>query len=52
MLGEEVATIVDEEKVAGTYSVQWNAGSMASGVYFCKMESEGYTESRKLLLLK
>ncbi len=51
-LGQEVATLVNEEKTAGTYSAQWNAGSVASGVYFYRLRSGEYTETRKLLLLR
>ncbi len=35
--GREVATLVNEQKAAGTYSVQWNASGFASGVYFARM---------------
>jgi photosystem II stability/assembly factor-like uncharacterized protein len=51
-LGQEVATLMNEEKNAGTYSAQWNAGSVASGVYFYRLKAGEYTQIRKLLLLK
>jgi hypothetical protein len=51
-LGQEVATLVNEEKTAGTYSAQWNASSVASGVYFYRLKAGEYNETRKLLLMK
>ena len=51
-LGQEVATLVNEEKVAGAYSVRWNAGNLASGVYFYRLKAAEYIDTRKLLLLK
>ena len=51
-LGQEVATLVNEDKAAGTYSLQWNAGELASGVYFYRLKAGEYTDTRKLLLLK
>jgi hypothetical protein len=51
-LGQEVATLVNEEKTAGTYSAQWNAGSVASGVYFYRMQAGEFTATQKMLLMK
>jgi hypothetical protein len=51
-LGQEVATLVNEEKNVGTYSAQWNAGNVASGMYFYRLKAGEYTQIRKLLLLK
>jgi hypothetical protein len=51
-LGQEVATLVNEEKVAGTYSMQWNASRVASGVYFYQLKAGEFSQTRKLLLLK
>jgi hypothetical protein len=52
MLGREVATLVNEYKLAGNYSVQFNAGTFTSGVYFYRMESGSYTQTKKLIILK
>jgi hypothetical protein len=52
MLGEKVATLVNEEKFAGTYSIQWNAGGVASGVYYYRLQAGDFVASKKLLLLK
>ena len=52
MLGNEVATLVCEEKSAGNYSIDFNAGRLSSGIYFYSLRSGNFTETRKLLLLK
>jgi hypothetical protein len=44
--------ILDEEKPAGEYETQWNASSHPSGVYFLRMQSGQFSETRKLLLMK
>jgi hypothetical protein len=52
LLGREIATLVDEEKPAGTYEVTWNAANLPSGIYFYKLKAGGYTATKKLMLLK
>ena len=52
ILGREVATIVSEEMAAGSYTRQWNAANMSSGVYFYRLQAGTYSEAKKLLLLK
>ena len=52
ILGREVATLVNEVKGPGVYSVQWNASGVASGVYFYRIEAGSFVETRKLLLLR
>ena len=52
LLGREVATLVNENKPAGNYHMQFNASKLVSGVYFYRMESGSYTQTKKLLLLK
>jgi len=59
VLGNEIATLVDEEKPAGNYKVEWNAAGFPSGVYFYQLktvpngrQAEGYVETKKMLLLK
>ncbi|MGB2869817.1 MAG: T9SS type A sorting domain-containing protein [Bacteroidota bacterium] len=52
ILGREVAVLVNEEKSAGRYSVAWNASKIASGVYFYRLESGGFVETKKLVFLK
>ncbi|MCX6138784.1 MAG: serine hydrolase [Ignavibacteriales bacterium] len=52
LLGREVAVMVNERKDAGTYSVQWNAAAMPSGIYFYRLQAESFTETKRLMLLK
>jgi hypothetical protein len=52
LLGKEVATIVSEEMLAGSYSKQWNAKGVSSGVYFYRLQEGSLIETKKLVLLK
>ena len=52
MLGREVATIVSEEMSAGSYSKQWNAANISSGIYFYRLQAGSFTETKKLVLLR
>jgi hypothetical protein len=52
MLGGKVATIVNEYKPAGHYSVQFNGSRLSSGIYLYKLESGNFTAEKKLILLK
>jgi len=50
--GQEVAVLENGFKPAGTYSVAFSGNSLASGIYFCKLESGGKTITRKLVLIR
>jgi hypothetical protein len=50
LLGRDIATLVNEELHPGAYTVQWDAGEMASGVYLYRLEAGSSVASRKLLL--
>ncbi len=52
VLGKEVAVLINEVRNAGSYSVDWNASVYTSGVYFYKLESNGFSETRRMLLVK
>ncbi len=52
ILGREVATLVYEEMPAGSYSRQWNATNMSSGIYFYRLQAGSFTETKKLILLR
>ncbi|MBI5472722.1 MAG: T9SS type A sorting domain-containing protein, partial [Ignavibacteriae bacterium] len=52
LLGREVATLVNEVKAPGTYSVQWDGKGYASGVYLYKLQTDNLVATRKLLLLR
>jgi hypothetical protein len=50
--GRRVATLIDEVREAGRHTTTWNADSMSSGIYFCRLEAAGFAEARKMLLLR
>ncbi len=52
VLGREVKTLVNEVKAAGTYTVDFNGSTLSSGVYFYKLESNGFTDIKKMMLIK
>ncbi len=52
LLGEEVATLSNEEKLPGRYEVVFDANNLSSGVYLYSIRAGNYTESRKMILLK
>lgn len=52
LLGREVKTLVNENRSAGTYEVEFNAFHLASGVYFYRMEAGDFVDVKKLVLLK
>ena len=52
MLGKKIATLVNEELSSGSYEVIWNASNNLSGIYFYKLEVDGFIDVKKMLLLK
>jgi hypothetical protein len=57
LVGREVASLVDEEQIAGQYFIRWNATDnsgrfLSTGVYFYKLESGGKSIAKKMLLMK
>ena len=52
LLGRELATIFSGILPAGSYTKQWNAEGLPSGVYFCRLQAGSYSETKKLILLK
>ncbi|MFA7360315.1 MAG: T9SS type A sorting domain-containing protein [Candidatus Kapaibacterium sp.] len=52
MLGREVRTLVNEVKSAGNYTVDLNGSQLTSGVYFYKIQANGYTDIKKMTLIK
>ncbi|MBU0476223.1 MAG: T9SS type A sorting domain-containing protein [Bacteroidetes bacterium] len=51
-LGREIATLVNKEQKAGNYEVQFDGGELTSGIYYYKLQSGNFVESRKMMLLK
>ena len=52
MSGKEVATLVNEYKTAGYYSVTFNAANLSSGVYFYSITANNFTAIKKMMLIK
>jgi hypothetical protein len=52
VLGNEIETLVNEEKPAGNYEVTWYAKNLPSGVYFYQLRAGEFIQTRKMLLLK
>ena len=52
LLGKEVIKLADDKLNPGTYNIEWNASSFASGVYFYKLTAGDYIQTKKLVLIK
>lgn len=52
VLGREVATLVNDFKTPGEYSLAWDAASVPSGIYFCMMKSGTFSGVKKLMLVR
>ncbi|MGQ9805769.1 MAG: T9SS type A sorting domain-containing protein [Chlorobiales bacterium] len=52
VLGREVATLVNEVKAAGAYTVPFNASNLASGVYFYRLQAGSFVQTKKMMLVK
>ena len=50
--GKEVTTLVNEKLSAGSYEVEWDGTGYPSGVYFYKLETEDFIDTKKMVLLK
>ena len=52
VLGKEITTLVSEKLSSGSYEVDWNATGYTSGVYFYRLETKDFSETKKMLLVK
>ncbi|NNL22439.1 MAG: T9SS type A sorting domain-containing protein, partial [Ignavibacteriaceae bacterium] len=52
VLGNEVATLVNEEKSAGIYEVEFNGSELTSGIYFYQLKAGNFVETKKMIVLK
>ena len=52
ILGDEVAVLINGEKVPGSYDVKFDGSKLASGVYFCRLKVGEYSQTKKIVLLK
>ncbi|RQW02426.1 MAG: T9SS C-terminal target domain-containing protein [Calditrichaeota bacterium] len=50
--GQEVSTLVNDIKEAGTYSIEFNAANLPTGVYFYRIDAGSFTQIRKMMLVK
>jgi photosystem II stability/assembly factor-like uncharacterized protein len=51
ILGEEVATLVSDRLSAGSYTYEWDASNLASGIYLYRLQAGSYIETRKMVLM-
>ncbi len=52
LLGREIATIINEEKMPGNYEVNFNANNLSSGVYFYRIRAGSFIDTKRLILLR
>ena len=52
MLGTELASLVNESQEAGSYSVEFNAANLPSGMYVYRISTNNFVDTKKLILLK
>ncbi len=52
ILGNEVATLVNEQKPAGNYEVEFDASHISSGIYFYSLHAGVFFQTKKMILLK
>jgi hypothetical protein len=52
LLGREVAVLINEEKSAGEYEVEFNGSELSSGIYFYQLKAGSFVETKKMILLK
>jgi len=52
VLGNEIATLINEEKPVGIHKVEWNAKGLPSGIYFYKIQAGNFSETKKMLVIK
>lgn len=51
-LGREIKQLVSQQLIAGSYSADWKAANYPSGIYFYKIETEDFAETKRMVLLK
>ena len=52
ILGNEIATLINEEQKPGDYEVNFNAGNLNSGIYMYKLQAGDYINVKKMILIK
>ena len=51
-LGQKVTTLLSEEREAGHYTAEWNAGNYSSGIYLVEMRTEKFRSVKKIMCMK
>jgi len=52
VLGNEIEILVNEEKLIGSYEVEFNAAVLPSGIYFYRLQAGSFVETKKMVLMK
>lgn len=52
LLGRQVQELMNQKLVPGAYEVQWNAENFSNGVYFYSLQTDGYSQTKKMVLIK
>jgi hypothetical protein len=52
VIGNEIATLINEYKEAGSYEIRFDGSGLTSGIYFYRLQAGSYNETKKMLLLK
>jgi hypothetical protein len=52
VLGNQIATLISEEKPAGEYEIEFNGNGMSSGIYFYQLKSGSFIQTNKMILIK
>ncbi|HRI45627.1 MAG TPA: T9SS type A sorting domain-containing protein [Ignavibacteriaceae bacterium] len=52
VLGNHVSTLINEERTAGNHSIEFNATNLVSGIYFYTISADGFSQTKKMILIK
>ena len=52
VLGNEIASLLREEKIAGSYEIEFNGSSLTSGIYYYRITAGSFSQTKKMILLK
>jgi len=52
ILGNEIVTLVNEQKSSGNYEVEFNGNNLSGGIYLCRLQADNFVACKKLTFLK
>jgi hypothetical protein len=52
ILGTEITVLVNERREPGVHEVRFDAKGLASGTYFCRLQADGFVQTRKMILVR